>query len=95
MKDKQSHVQSTIQGIWVHSRFGMKLVILAFVLFASLLGQIDGHGMFYVFMCRSKRHLRTFLPLIGGMFYPMPWWNKAGDGLILNQYPDSGFELRL
>ena len=31
----------------------------------------------------------------GGMFYPMPWWNKLGDGLILNEYPDSSWDLRL
>merc|ERR1711934_193823 len=29
----------------------------------------------------------------GGMFYPMPWWNKLGDGLILNEYPDSNWDL--
>ena len=24
----------------------------------------------------------------------MPWWNTLGDGLILNQYPDSNWDLR-
>ena len=43
VKDQQSLVQSTIQGIWVHSRFGMKLVLIAFVLLASLC-LVNGHG---------------------------------------------------
>ena len=60
-KDKQWLVQSTIKGIWVHSRFGMKLVILAFVLLASLLGQIDGHGMMLILMCRSTIDQLLFL----------------------------------
>ena len=59
VKDKQWLVQSTIQGIWVHSRFGMKFVICAFVLLASLLGQIYGHGMTLLLMCRSTIEYQT------------------------------------
>ena len=30
----------------------------------------------------------------GMMYYPVPWWNRLGDGLVMGERPDSSWDFR-